>query len=174
MAICTSASAMADRRTTRRTTPRRLFVYTAAELNSIALPEATFNTRLYRVVPALQLTPFLTWVNNVQYDTVSGVAGCQSRFRWIVRPGNDIYYIRLHAQLARRSAAGAVRDAGPAAVDQSRLHVPLLGAKLPGPEGFGLIVHLFDQFVGEGGSFRTRQICVLGTQILRPGGDPVG
>jgi hypothetical protein len=73
-----------------------LFVYTAAELNSIALPEATFNTRLYRVVPELQFTPFLTWVNNVQYDTVSGVAGWQSRFRWIVRPGNDIYIVYTH------------------------------------------------------------------------------
>jgi hypothetical protein len=73
-----------------------VFVYTAAEFNSIALPEASFNTRLYRVVPELQFTPFLTWVNNVQYDTVSGVAGWQSRFRWIVRPGNDIYVVYTH------------------------------------------------------------------------------
>jgi len=73
-----------------------VFVYTAAELNSIALPEAQFNTRLYRVVPELQFSPFLTWVNNVQYDTVSGVAGWQSRFRWIVRPGNDIYVVYTH------------------------------------------------------------------------------
>ena len=70
-----------------------VFVYTAAELNSIVLPEGSFRTRLYRVVPELQFTPFLTWVNNVQYDTVSGVAGWQSRFRWIVRPGNDIYIV---------------------------------------------------------------------------------
>jgi len=70
-----------------------VFVYTAAELNSIVLPEARFDTRLYRVVPELQFTPFLTWVNNIQYDTVSGVAGWQSRFRWIVRPGNDIYVV---------------------------------------------------------------------------------
>ena len=73
-----------------------LFVYTAAELNSIALPEATFNTRLYRVVPEVQFTPFLTWVNNIQYDTVSGVAGWQSRFRWIMRPGNDLYIVYTH------------------------------------------------------------------------------
>ena len=73
-----------------------VFVYTAAEFNSIALPEASFKTRLYRVVPELQFTPFLTWVNNVQYDTVSGVAGWQSRFRWIVRPGNDIYVVYTH------------------------------------------------------------------------------
>ena len=73
-----------------------VFVYTAAELNRIALPQATFNTRLYRVVPELQFTPFLTWVNNIQYDTVTGVAGWQSRFRWIVRPGNDIYIVYTH------------------------------------------------------------------------------
>ena len=73
-----------------------LFVYTTTEFNAIALPEASFNTRLYRVVPELQFTPFLTWVNNVQHDTVSGVAGWQSRFRWIVRPGNDIYIVYTH------------------------------------------------------------------------------
>ena len=73
-----------------------LFVYTTTEFNAIALPEASFHTRLYRVVPELQFTPFLTWVNNVQYDTVSGVAGWQSRFRWIVRPGNDIYIVYTH------------------------------------------------------------------------------
>jgi hypothetical protein len=73
-----------------------VFVYTAAEFNSIALPEATFDTRLYRVVPELQFSPFITWVNNIQYDTVSGVAGWQSRFRWIVRPGNDIYVVYTH------------------------------------------------------------------------------
>jgi len=27
---------------------------------------------------------------------VSGVAGWQSRFRWIVRPGNDIYIVYTH------------------------------------------------------------------------------
>ena len=70
-----------------------VFVYTGLELNSIQLAEASFTTRLYRVVPELQFTPFLTLVNNVQYDTVSGVLGWQSRFRWIVRPGNDLYVV---------------------------------------------------------------------------------
>jgi hypothetical protein len=60
------------------------------------VPQASFTTRLFRVVPELQFTPFLTWVNNVQYDTVSGVAGWQSRFRWIVKPGNDIYVVYTH------------------------------------------------------------------------------
>ena len=70
-----------------------VLVYTSAELNTIDLPQASFHTRLYRVVPELQFSPFLSWVNNIQYDTVSGVAGWQSRFRWIVKPGNDIYVV---------------------------------------------------------------------------------
>ena len=78
------------------TSGRQTFSWTTPVGGSIALPEARFNTRLYRVVPELQFTPFLTWVNNVQYDTVSGVAGWQSRFRWIVRPGNDIYIVYTH------------------------------------------------------------------------------
>jgi hypothetical protein len=73
-----------------------VFVYTSTEWNTIDLPEASFKTRLYRVVPELQFSPFLTWVNTVQYDTVSGVAGWQSRFRWIFKPGNDFYIVYTH------------------------------------------------------------------------------
>jgi hypothetical protein len=29
----------------------------------------------------------------IQYDSVSRVLGWQSRFRWILRPGNDIYFV---------------------------------------------------------------------------------
>jgi hypothetical protein len=32
-------------------------------------------------------------VNTVQYDTVTRALGWQSRFRWIERPGNDIYFV---------------------------------------------------------------------------------
>jgi hypothetical protein len=31
--------------------------------------------------------------NNVQYQSVSRVLGWQSRFRWITKPGNDIYFV---------------------------------------------------------------------------------
>ena len=71
-------------------------VYLTGEWNDINLPEGAFTTRLYRVVAETQFTPFITLVNNVQDDTVSGVAGRQSRFRWIVRPGNDIYVVYTH------------------------------------------------------------------------------
>jgi hypothetical protein len=35
-------------------------------------------------------------VNNLQYDSVSDVLGWQVRFRWILRPGNDLYLVYMH------------------------------------------------------------------------------
>jgi hypothetical protein len=35
-------------------------------------------------------------VNNLQFDSVSDVLGWQARFRWIVRPGNDLYLVYMH------------------------------------------------------------------------------
>jgi len=32
----------------------------------------------------------------VQYDSVSAVMGWQSRFRWILTPGNDLYFVYNH------------------------------------------------------------------------------
>jgi hypothetical protein len=35
----------------------------------------------------------VSWVNNIQYDTQSAVLGWQSRFRWILTPGDDLYVV---------------------------------------------------------------------------------
>ena len=35
-------------------------------------------------------------VNSIQYDTQSAVIGWQSRFRWILTPGNDLYIVYTH------------------------------------------------------------------------------
>ena len=73
-----------------------LIVYLTGEWNSIDLPEGDFTTRLYRVVGETQFSPFMALVNNIQYDTQSAVIGWQSRFRWIVTPGNDLYVVYTH------------------------------------------------------------------------------
>ncbi|MEO7133000.1 MAG: DUF5916 domain-containing protein [Vicinamibacterales bacterium] len=90
------------------------------EFNDVNLPEGAFETRLYRVVADTQFSPFMYLVNNVQYDSVSRVLGWQSRFRWILKPGNDIFFVYTHnwidsadaasrfATLDRRAAAKAV------------------------------------------------------------------
>jgi Domain of unknown function (DUF5916) len=73
-----------------------LIIYTSAEWNSVDLDQGRFETRLYRVVPELQFSPWVAWVNNVQYDTQSAVLGWQSRLRWILKPGSDFYVVYTH------------------------------------------------------------------------------
>ena len=63
------------------------------EFNDVDLAEGSFQTKLYRLVADTQFSPFMYLVNNVQYDTVSRILGWQSRFRWILTPGNDIFIV---------------------------------------------------------------------------------
>jgi hypothetical protein len=42
-----------------------------------------------------QFSPWISLSNTVQYDTVSRVLGWQTRFRWILRPGNDLFFTYL-------------------------------------------------------------------------------
>jgi hypothetical protein len=73
-----------------------LFLYINGEWNRIALREGSFSTRLYRFTGETQLSPFIALVNNIQYDSQSAVLGWQSRFRWILTPGNDLYIVYTH------------------------------------------------------------------------------
>ena len=43
-----------------------------------------------------QFGPFVSLANNLQYDSDSRVLGWQVRFRWILTPGNDIYFVTLN------------------------------------------------------------------------------
>ena len=88
-----------------------VIIYTSAEWNRVELDEGRFETRLFRVVPELQFSPWVSWVNNIQYDTQSAVLGWQSRFRWIVKPGQRPLF-RLHTELGGRSAAEPAPHAG--------------------------------------------------------------
>ena len=71
-------------------------INTTYEYNQVSLPEGRFDTRLLRVVTDTQFSPFMYLVNNVQYDSVSDVLGWQARYRWIVRPGNDVFFVYTH------------------------------------------------------------------------------
>jgi hypothetical protein len=71
-------------------------VYLNGEWNDVQLPGARFSQNVYRVVAETQFTPFAALVNNVQYDNVSRVIGWQSRFRWIIQPGTDLYVVYTH------------------------------------------------------------------------------
>jgi hypothetical protein len=71
-------------------------INTTYEYNRVSLPEGRFDTRLLRVVTDTQFSPFMYLVNNIQYDSVSRGLGWQARYRWIVRPGNDVFFVYTH------------------------------------------------------------------------------
>ena len=73
-----------------------LFLFLTGQWNDVKLPEGHFTTRLYRLVGETQFSPFIALTNNVQYDSQSSVLGWQSRFRWIITPGNDLYVVYTH------------------------------------------------------------------------------
>ena len=64
--------------------------------NRVELSEGVFSTRVHRLNVNTQFSPWVFVINNVQYDSVSRVLGWQARFRWILRPGNDLFFV--HAQ----------------------------------------------------------------------------
>jgi hypothetical protein len=66
------------------------------EWNDVDLAEGSFKSNVFRGVADTQFTPFMALVNIVQYDTITRVLGWQSRYRWILRPGNDLYVVYTH------------------------------------------------------------------------------
>ena len=70
-----------------------VIIYASAELNKVDLPETRFTTRVFRLTPDVAVGQWVSLVNTFQYDSVSRVLGWQSRFRWIVTPGDDVYFV---------------------------------------------------------------------------------
>jgi hypothetical protein len=94
-------------------------VHLSSEFNDVTLPLGSFTTKLYRLDARTQFSPWMYLSNNVQYDSDSGEVGWQLRFRWIQKPGNDIFFIwtqnwreeigRRFGALDRRGVAKIVR-----------------------------------------------------------------
>ena len=68
----------------------------SSTVTRVELKEGSFSTNVLRALINTQFSPFVSVTNNIQYDSVSRVLGWQFRFRWIVRPGNDIYVVWLN------------------------------------------------------------------------------
>jgi len=64
-----------------------------AERNDVHLKEGNFFTQLFAVQADCNFTSNLSWANLVQYDNASRILGFQSRFRWILKPGNDLFLV---------------------------------------------------------------------------------
>jgi hypothetical protein len=64
--------------------------------NDVSLPDGDFTTHLGSLSGAWQLSPWAAFNGNVQYDDESELVGLYGRFRWIIRPGNDLYFVYTH------------------------------------------------------------------------------
>jgi len=59
-------------------------------LNHVTLPEGDFNAQIYQMNLNILVSPTITLYNYFQYDNASEKMGWQSRFQWILKPGNEI------------------------------------------------------------------------------------
>jgi uncharacterized protein DUF5916 len=63
------------------------------ERNRLDHPGGEFAVRVGRLRAAVNFSPTLTWENLFQFDNVEEAAGLNSRVRWIVRPGQDVFLV---------------------------------------------------------------------------------
>lgn len=70
-----------------------IFVGVEYEINKVNLSEGDFKTQIYRVNANIFFSPDISLTNFIQYDNVSEKMGWQSRFRWILKPGNEILFV---------------------------------------------------------------------------------
>ena len=70
---------------------RHVALSAAGERDLVRLPEGSFETDLVTMKADYNVTANLSWANLAQYDNESRVVGVQSRFRWILQPGNDLF-----------------------------------------------------------------------------------
>ncbi len=59
----------------------------------VKLPEGEFDADIFQLNTNILFSPNLTLYNYLQYDSKTNTAGLQSRFRWILKPGNEILLV---------------------------------------------------------------------------------
>lgn len=64
-----------------------------SERNDVRLKQGEFYTQLVSIRGDFNFSPDVSWANLVQYDNESRILGFQSRFRWILKPGNDLFVV---------------------------------------------------------------------------------
>ena len=78
---------------------RNASISASAELQQywVDLEEGSFRTRLALFQFDYSFSPLTTVSSFVQYDTQSQNIGLQSRLRWIIKPGNEVFFVVNHA-----------------------------------------------------------------------------
>ncbi len=79
------------------TSPRgRLQLELDAENDFAHMPEGNFVQRLWQFQGAYAWNPNLVLTSFIQYDTASQNVGTNTRLRWTIKPGNDLFVVWNH------------------------------------------------------------------------------
>jgi hypothetical protein len=70
-----------------------LFLSLAWERNAIELPSDSFDVDVALARINIAFNAQLSWNTLIQYDNLSKTVGVNSRFRWIVNPGNEVFLV---------------------------------------------------------------------------------
>ena len=64
-----------------------------AERADVELKQGKFFKQLFSLQTDYNFSPNVSWANLVQYDNESRILGFQTRFRWILTPGSDLFLV---------------------------------------------------------------------------------
>lgn len=76
------------------------------------LKEGRFAARIFLLRAEYSVSPFLTFFNLVQFDNDSRNLGWQSRVRWIIRPGNEVFLVFNQGRMQDERGGFHFRSAG--------------------------------------------------------------
>ena len=68
------------------------------EQNEVDLPSGSFTTHLARARLVVDFGPDLSWITVGQWDDVDDAISINSRLRWILEPGRDLFFVVDHGQ----------------------------------------------------------------------------
>ncbi len=63
------------------------------ERNDVDLPGGSFIVNLARVRANVLFSTDLSWTNFIQWDNTTNELGFNSRVRWIIQPGNEMFFV---------------------------------------------------------------------------------
>jgi hypothetical protein len=70
-----------------------LLVNASVSRNDVDVRAGRFHTQILALRGDYNISPDVSWATLVQYDNDSRLLGFQGRFRWILKPGNDLFLV---------------------------------------------------------------------------------